>query len=402
MIGLPSPLFERDQITTLIGPDEAEMAALVAALAVSWRSGVQLIPGFVPEGPSELAFYPYRGTWIDWRILVADICSANDIAPPSLYLRCPSDPLTTALAAPRDPDASAYWHPLLEADIEADIAAASAAGHRLPPVLTVVFGVQEAAGAGDGAVERLYQSLAGKTVLAVTGTDVPDNFGDFGPVIEMPPMHDSMLWRDVLARVTGGFWPEGEQVMVDRALDEDAVHPERTWNEARQRGREIAPPTSELGTLFGFASVYNQWKEVNHWRQGHFLERVAPGAFTKAIAERPRMKVTFRHGQDPRFGFRSLGTLTVLEESEFGVWYEVELVDGDHTRALVPGLLAGEYRSSFTYEVLSDHVVKNPGPSEHNPFGLPEVTVFEVRCSELGPCRNPAFAGTSAGIRLAV
>ena len=225
--------------------------------------------------------------------------------------------------------------------------------------------------------------------------------GDFGPVIELPSMHDSVSWRDLLAQVTGGDRPDRDQVMVERALHEEAVAPERTWNEARERGRDVAPPNSGLGTLYGFASVYNQWKEVNGRLQGHFLERIAPGAFTKAIAERPRMKVTFRHGQDPRFGFRSLGPLSVLEESEYGVWYEVPLVDADHTRALVPGLVAGEYRSSFTYEVLADELIKNPGISEHNPAGLPELPLFEVRCSELGPCERPAYAGTTAGIRLA-
>jgi hypothetical protein len=29
---------------------------------------------------------------------------------------------------------------------------------------------------------------------------------------------------------------------------------------------------------------------------------------------------------------------------------------------------------------------------------MPELTILEVRCSELGPCLNPAYAGTSAGI----
>jgi hypothetical protein len=397
MTGLPTLKFEPGTITTFVGPDDAEMGALVASLAVSYRTGYPLIPAFSPAGPSELAFYAYSGTWIEWRTLAADICAANDIAPPTLYLRCLSDPLATELGAPRDPDASLYWRPLLKADVDADFAAAKAAGHEFPPILTVIFGAEDAAG-GDGK-RRLYEGLTGKTVLMIsTESAVP---GDFGPVIELPSMHDSVSWRDLLAQVTGGDRPDRDQVMVERALHEEAVAPERTWNEARERGRDVAPPNSGLGTLYGFASVYNQWKEVNGRLQGHFLERIAPGAFTKAIAERPRMKVTFRHGQDPRFGFRSLGPLSVLEESEYGVWYEVPLVDADHTRALVPGLVAGEYRSSFTYEVLADELIKNPGISEHNPAGLPELTLFEVRCSELGPCERPAYAGTTAGIRLA-
>ena len=131
------------------------------------------------------------------------------------------------------------------------------------------------------------------------------------------------------------------------------------------------------------------------------MERVAPGAFAEALAEMPRMKVCFRHGRHLRFGFRSLGPLTVLEADGYGVYYEVALVDADHTRELLPGLIAGDYRSSFTSEILDDDLVKSPGPSARNPLGLPELTILKVRCSELGPCEHPAYAGTSAGIRLA-
>lgn len=403
MTQLPSPLIERNRITTLIAPPDNELAALVAALAVSYRTGSPIVPGFVPQGPSEVAVYPYLGTWIEWRALAVDICVANDIEPAALYVRCPSDPMVTELTAPRDPDASLYWHPLLEADVDADFAKARAAGHELPPVLTVVFGVEGAAGPGDGAVRRLYECHAGKTVLmAGAETDLPWA-GEFGPVIELPPLHNSVTWRDLLARITGGNRPDSDQVIVERdAAPQDAgVAPERSWDAAKRLGRDVAPPNSGLGTLFGFGAVFNQWREVNNGLQGHYLERIAPGAFAAAIAERPRMKVTFRHGKHPEFGFKSLGPLSVLEENEYGVWYEAELVDGDHTRALIPGLIAGEYRSSFTYEVLADELIKNPGISEHNPAGLPELTLFEVRCSELGPCEHPAYAGTSAGVRLA-
>jgi hypothetical protein len=37
--------------------------------------------------------------------------------------------------------------------------------------------------------------------------------------------------------------------------------------------------------------------------------------------------------------------------------------------------------------------------SAWNPKGVPELTIREVRCSELGPVRRPAYPGT-AGIRL--
>src|SRR5665213_3531972 len=39
------------------------------------------------------------------------------------------------------------------------------------------------------------------------------------------------------------------------------------------------------GTLHGHLAVFNQWSEINSAREGHFLERLAPGAFAKTIAE---------------------------------------------------------------------------------------------------------------------
>jgi HK97 family phage prohead protease len=178
------------------------------------------------------------------------------------------------------------------------------------------------------------------------------------------------------------------------------ISPGRLWFAAKQIAREAtARPDSEPGTLIGYGAVFNQWREITDPRKGHHLVRIAPGAFTKAIAEsRQRMKSTVAHGTDPEFGFRSLGPLTVLEEDEHGLYYEVQLLDADYTRTLAAGLQAGRYRSSITYWVLDEDLVDKPGMSDHNPDGLPELTILEVRCSELGPCLDPAFAGTCAGI----
>jgi hypothetical protein len=126
------------------------------------------------------------------------------------------------------------------------------------------------------------------------------------------------------------------------------------------------------------------------------LERKSRGSFTRTLAEgRERMKATFCHGNDPELGYKSLGPFSVLEENERGVYYELALVDdADVTRILVPGLEAGLFGSSFTYFVLVEDLVKSPPPSTHNPLGLPELTIREVRCSELGPVRHPRDKGT--------
>jgi HK97 family phage prohead protease len=135
----------------------------------------------------------------------------------------------------------------------------------------------------------------------------------------------------------------------------------RLWVAAKRIARDAAArPYGEPGTLIGYGAVFNQWKEVNTPLEGHYFERLAPGAFTKALESRQRMKCTYRHGKDPEFGYMSLGPITVLEEDEYGVYYEVQLLDADYTRALVPGLQAGRYRSSFTSEVLTRDLVQEP------------------------------------------
>jgi HK97 family phage prohead protease len=387
-------------ITTLVGPVDAELAALTAALAVSYKTGRALIPGFVPEWPSECHFLAYAGTEIAWKLLSLNIATAARIAPPLLYLRCPRAPLVQERAAKRDPDSRGFWTPVYAADVDAAFAGAKAAGRQLPPLLTIIVDPAAAAGDGDGAMQRLYNEFQGKTVL-MAGVETAEPWAaDFGPVIELPDLHNSVRWRDLLARITGG-----DQVVVDQATVDLDVDPLGADEPAVRAALETAvssgeEPPGALGVLHGYAACFDEWKLVNDRWEGRFLERLSPGAFAKTIAAGwHALKVTFCHGKDPQFGFKSLGPITLLEEDRHGLRYEVALLDDDLNRGLVSGLRAGHYRSSFTYETMAEVLVPNPGPSARNPDGLPELTITEVRLSEFGPCRNPAYKGTSAGLR---
>jgi HK97 family phage prohead protease len=154
------------------------------------------------------------------------------------------------------------------------------------------------------------------------------------------------------------------------------------------------------GTLTGYLATFNQWAEIRSQREGHFLERLSPGAFQKTITEgRSRLKVTFNHGKDPQLGDKVLGIPSVLEEDAHGVRYEVPLFDTSYNRDLAPGLRAGAYGSSFRFDVIADDFVKRPARSAYNPTGLPERTVREVRMPEFGPVTFPAYAGATAGMR---
>jgi HK97 family phage prohead protease len=166
--------------------------------------------------------------------------------------------------------------------------------------------------------------------------------------------------------------------------------------EIRDAGDGDAGP----GTLTGYLATFNQWAEINSQREGHFMECMAPGAFTRTIADNgSRMKVTFNHGKDPQLGDKVLGIPSLLEEDDRGVRYEVPLLDTSYNRDLAPGLRAGAYGSSFRFNVVADDFNPKAARSAHNPQGLPERTVRELTMAEFGPVTYPAYTGATAGMR---
>ncbi len=155
-----------------------------------------------------------------------------------------------------------------------------------------------------------------------------------------------------------------------------------------------------MPTLVGNLAVFNEWTEIRSAREGHFMERMAPSAFTKTVAESSdRMRVLFQHGRDPSVGEKPLGPIRDLQIDDQGVHYEVDLLDTGYNRDLIPGLEAGLYGSSFRFEVMREDVNQKAKRSDHNPKGLPERTVTELRMSEFGPVTFPAYAGAKSGIR---
>ena len=152
--------------------------------------------------------------------------------------------------------------------------------------------------------------------------------------------------------------------------------------------------------LSGHFAVFNQWTEIDSWFEGRFLERIAPGAFKKTMREqRDLLRILFQHGQDPQIADKPLAPIDELGEDEEGAFYAGEMLDTSYNRDLIPGLRAGQYGSSFRFQVLKEDRDEKPKPSNYNPTGLPERTIREVQLFEFGPVTFPAYPGASAGIR---
>jgi phage head maturation protease len=152
-------------------------------------------------------------------------------------------------------------------------------------------------------------------------------------------------------------------------------------------------------TLYGHFAVFNEWTEIDSMFEGHFLERIAPGAFKKTFREQTP-KVTFQHGHDPFLGDKILGKTDVLEEDAIGARYEVPLFRG-LPELLMDGLRADQYGASFRFRTMREEFVDEPDPSEDNPRGLPERTLKELHVPEFGPVTFPAYPSATAGVRSA-
>lgn len=187
--------------------------------------------------------------------------------------------------------------------------------------------------------------------------------------------------------------PATLDVPVCRALDQSVVV--RADDEDSDGG---------LGTMVGHFSLFDSDYEINSWMEGHFIERIAPGAFKRTIKNRSGetpIRVLLEHGFDPTVGDKPLGVPRVLEERDGGGYAETPLLDTSYNRDLAPALAAGAYGQSFRFQVLRDEWDEEPGTSDGNPKGIPERTIREVRMIEFGPTVFPASPATngSTGLR---
>jgi HK97 family phage prohead protease len=165
-------------------------------------------------------------------------------------------------------------------------------------------------------------------------------------------------------------------------------------------GTQIRSAEDGTKTLYGHFARFGEWTEINSAWEGRFMERIAPGAFSKTISEnRGGMRVLFDHGHDPSIGNKPLGAIRSLEEDTEGARYEVDLFDSNYVRDLLPALEAGQLGASFRFKVMREDFNKKPERGDHNPDGLPERTITEAKVMEFGPVTFPAYAGATAGVR---
>jgi HK97 family phage prohead protease len=164
--------------------------------------------------------------------------------------------------------------------------------------------------------------------------------------------------------------------------------------------RAITVPEGGTGrTLDVQWSVFDQWTEIDSWYEGNFMERIAPGAFSKTIKEnKANMRILLQHGGDPQIGDKPIATIDEVGENDIGGYGRGELFPGLDP-LVVDGLRAGVYGASFRFRVMRDELNQEPDPSDYNPRGIPERTIREAGVQEFGPVTWGAYSQASSGVR---
>ena len=171
-------------------------------------------------------------------------------------------------------------------------------------------------------------------------------------------------------------------------------------------GPELVEAAGSQGMpkLVGTLAVFDEWAEIKSASEGHFMEKISRGAFTKTLRDHPQVPVLYQHGEDPTIGPKPLGTVNFLKETQRGVDYEVDLFDVDYVRSLLPALRAGKAAglgSSFTMRLPKGkyELDRWPQRSSYNPDRIPECVHSEVMMLEFGPGVMPYYQGTDVGLR---
>lgn len=151
--------------------------------------------------------------------------------------------------------------------------------------------------------------------------------------------------------------------------------------------------------LVGHAAVFNEWTEINSLAEGHFRERLAPGAFRKTLKE-TRPHVQFNHGLDPYIGDKDIAMPRTVIEDERGLWTESEWINREYAQDIKELVRVGAVDGmSFRFQVVKDTWKEGGKREDPDRDNLKERIIREVRLIEYGPVTWPAYAATSAGVR---
>lgn len=148
--------------------------------------------------------------------------------------------------------------------------------------------------------------------------------------------------------------------------------------------------------IVGYGAVFyrgdDAGTEYRIWSD--MVERINPGAFTRALSEGQDVRGLFNHDSGRILGRTASGTMR-LSVDAIGLKYEIDLPDTQEARDLATLIARGDITgSSFAFGA-------NKTQWEDREDGLSIRTLMDVDLYDVGPVTYPAYESTSAAVRSA-
>lgn len=151
---------------------------------------------------------------------------------------------------------------------------------------------------------------------------------------------------------------------------------------------EVREAEGQTPRIVGHAAVFNQ----DSLDLG-FTERIAPGAFARAIAEAQDVRALWNHDPNYVLGRTAANTLALSEDSA-GLRYEIDPPDAQWARDLRVSMQRGDVtQSSFSFSVVGEKWEKNDA-------GRWTRTLLDVDLYDVAPVTFPAYVGTDVAARM--
>ncbi|MGG3708689.1 HK97 family phage prohead protease [Heyndrickxia coagulans] len=138
--------------------------------------------------------------------------------------------------------------------------------------------------------------------------------------------------------------------------------------------------------ISGYASVFNSKTSIGDF----FDEVIAPGAFSKSLANSSDVRALFNHNWDKVLGRTKSGTLRLFEDDR-GLKFEIDLPNTSVARDLTESMARGDINQcSFGFFATGENWDYTSDPALR--------TVTEVELYEISIVSIPAYEDTEAAL----
>lgn len=142
--------------------------------------------------------------------------------------------------------------------------------------------------------------------------------------------------------------------------------------------------------IIGYAAVFGVETEIGNL----FAERIAKGAFRRAIREKQDVRALFNHDSDYVLGRSKAGTLSMTEDDR-GLKVEIDPPDTQLARDTLVLIERGDLDGmSFAFTVKKQEVLNREG-------ALPLRTILDVDLYDVSVVTFPAYEQTDVNVRSA-